>query len=348
VFLHRLRFLGVPLGEPAEAPSADLSGAIFREKWALRWGPQVEAALIEQNLCGDSVEAAALARLREALARDEPHAGRTCQRLVDSLNMDLPNLIRQVEDACSKAIDADPRFVSLSQALGSLTVIDRDAAYRHLRRDVVDDLITRCFDRACFSLPGVASVPEEQQAEVVQALLSLAEVVLRADSPGIDRVLVAEHVRKAAKESSIPFLRGAFLGVLTELRELSPEGLAGEVSALARAPREHMVTAGDFLDGILAVSHTSILLGADSLLGAVDELLRAADWESFLVMLPKLRAAFERLHERQRDSLAERLAARYGLVEAEALTELRTSVGAAARIARIDRQVAEIMERWDF
>ena len=45
------------------------------------------------------------------------------------------------------------------------------------------------------------------------------------------------------------------------------------------------------------------------------------------------------------DLLPERNAS---LAEAEALTELRTSVGAAARIARIDRQVAEIMGRWDF
>ena len=31
--------------------------------------------------------------------------------------------------------------------------------------------------RACFAIPGVASVPEDQQQEVVGALLSLAEVV---------------------------------------------------------------------------------------------------------------------------------------------------------------------------
>src|SRR5690606_8523307 len=107
-------------------------------------------------------------------------------------------------------------------------------------------------------------------------------------------------------------------------------------------------TAGDLLDGVLAVSRTSIMVGADALIGAVDELLRSADWDAFLLMLPKLRGAFERLHERQRDSIALRVAERYGLKEAAALTELRTSVGAAARIAEIDRQVAAIMSEWGF
>jgi hypothetical protein len=88
------------------------------------------------------------------------------------------------------------------------------------------------------------------------------------------------------------------------------------------------------------------MLGADALIGALDELLQAADWDSFLVMLPRSRAAFERLHGRQRDSLAAKVAQRYGLAEADSLTELRTSVAAAAVLARVDQQVAKIMEKW--
>jgi hypothetical protein len=65
-------------------------------------------------------------------------------------------------------------------------------------------------------------------------------------------------------------------------------------------------------------------------------------------MLPRLRAAFEALHEGQRDALAQRVAIRYGLAAAEEVTDLRTSVEAAARIARIDQQVARIMEQWSF
>jgi hypothetical protein len=349
VFLHRLRFLAIEIGGMTDAPSGDLTaGTIFREKWALRWGPQVEPALIEQNLYGDTVEAAVLEKLREELAKEGLHAGRTCARLVQAIDLDLPDLVRQVEDACGRAIDADSRFVSLSQALGRLCVLERYAVYRNLRRDLLGDLIVRCFDRACFSILDVIATPEEEQPEVVTALLALAEVVLQGERKGLERPLFAEHVRKAAGETKVPFLRGVFLGMLAELRELGPEQLAAEVSALARASADRMVTAGDFLDGIMAVSRTSILLGADALIGAVDELLRAAEWEAFLTMLPRMRAAFERLHERQRDALAERVAHRYGLTEKEALTELRTSVGAAALIARIDRQVDEIMKAWDF
>jgi hypothetical protein len=349
VLFHRLRFLEIPFGAMTDAPAGDFAtGTIFREKWALRWSPQVEPALIEQNLYGDTIQAASLTRLREDLAKDEMNAGKTCGRLVQSIDMDFPNLVAEVEETCGKAIDEDARFPSLSQALGSLTVLERYAVYRNLRRDRLDDLIVRCFDRACFALPDVASAPEDQQKEVVAALQGLAEVLVRDDRLNLDKALFVESVRRAGCDSTVPFLRGVFLGMLAELREMTPEALAAEISSLAKAPVDLMVTAGDFIDGIMAVSRTSILLGADALVRAIDELLRAADWDNFLVMLPRLRAAFERLHERQRESLGERVAGHYGLSEETSLTELRTSVGAAALIARIDQQVDRIMKEWEF
>ena len=82
--------------------------------------------------------------------------------------------------------------------------------------------------------------------------------------------------------------------------------LAEEIRAFAYAPSDEMIHAGDFVDGVMAVSRTSIMLGADALIQAIDDLLKSAPWEIFLAILPRLRAAFERLHDRQCDSLAER------------------------------------------
>lgn len=348
-FLHRLSFLGIPLCVLAEAPATDFAtGMIFREKWALRWSPDVEPKLVEQNLYGDTLESAVLARLREIIAQDEPHAGRTCERLVRAIDMDLPGLIREVQEACGHAIDEDGRFTSLSMALGHLTMIDRYALYRDLRRDVLSDLIVRCYDRACFAIVDVVSVPDDQQPDVITGLLRLAEIVLKGNVEGIDRNLFAEHVANAAAATEIPFLRGAFLGLLAEMREISAEDLAAEVSGLAKSPQDQLVSAGELLHGIMTASRTSILLGARPLIAAIDELLAAAEWDPFLVMLPRMRAAFEQLHDRQRESIATTVAEHYGLKETESLTELRTSAAAAARIAEIDRRVADIMQHWEF
>ncbi len=351
IFLHRLRFLEVPFATLTETQSADLaSGLLFRERWAMKWNPKVEPHLIEQTLLGESIEAAVFSRLREQLATTSQQAGATCRALRQATDMDLPNLILELQATCGAAIDGDPRFVSLAEAVGHLMVLDRYAVYRNLSRDQIHELTLRSYDRACFALPDVACAPPEQHEEIVSGLRSLAELLLKGRREDLDRTVFSSHVQTAARESTVPFLRGAFLGMLAEMRDITGEQLAQEISAFALTTPERMVDAGDFLDGVISVSTTSIILGADLLVGAIDELLRAAEWDVFLTMLPRIRAAFERLHDRQVHSLAGVVARRYGISadEGTTLTELHTSVGAAMLIAEIDQQVAKIMTRWQF
>ncbi len=342
-FLHRLLFLGVEIGT-VQREAAPFGQSIFKEHWRLRWSPKLEATLIERNLDGDTIETAATTLLSESLGANAHEAGAACRRLVQAVDMDLPQLIAQAEQMTGHAIDHDDRFHSLADALSSLMLLERYAAYRSLGKQQLDDLLRRCFDRACFAIPEVASVPPEDWDNVVQGLLALAEpVVQRAD---LDADLFASHVERAAKISTMPFLRGAFLGVLTEMRRMKPEALATELAAYARGGADQQVVAGDFLQGVLRVSKTAILLGAKSLVAAVDELLRAAQGDTFLNVVPRLRAAFETLQERQRDSLAAHVAELYGLKESESLRTLATSVGAARLMAELDTEVASILSEW--
>lgn len=347
VLFHRLAYLQIPFAVLVEAPQNEFaSGTLFRERWQVQWSPKVEPALVDQSLYGDTIDAAVVARFREEFAGDDLHAGRTCQRLVQTLELDLPELVSNVEQACHRAIDNDPRFTSLAQALHWLRLLHQRAGLRGLDRQLLGEMLARCYDRACFAIPEVASVPEDQESEVLSGLLTVADCVLRDSTGTYDRELFALHVKSAAAVSPVPFLRGAFLGLLTELRVLEPEELAHEVAAFASAAPDVMAHAGDFVDGALAVSRTSLLVGADTLVRALDPVLRSAPWETFLLMLPRLRAAFERLHGAQVQSVAGQVAEFYGLKEAESLTDLRTSTGAAAWLARLDREVAEILEAW--
>jgi hypothetical protein len=343
-FLHRVSYLKVPFAALANV-GGDFSGTLFKEHWQLKWEPRTEPALIEQNLYGDSVESAALNRLRESLAQAGTNAGETCKRLLEAVDMDMPDLVQAAEDACGTAIDTDPAFVSQALALQCLGRLEQYAAFRGLRRDRLEELLGRCYNRACFALPDSAAVPEEEQAGVVGALIAVAEVVQR-DSGRYDRNLFAEAARTAADQTPVPFLRGAFLGLLCEIREIPACALAAEVEGLAQAATEVMVTAGDLLDGMLAVSRTSLMLGADALVAAVDDLLKAAEWDPFLVMLPRLRAAIERLTQAQKQSLAATVARRYGLEGAEEVRAMSGSLAATALVARLDAATAAVLKNW--
>jgi hypothetical protein len=347
VFFHRLAELGVSFATIAEGGETN---TMFREVWRVEWSPKVETQLIENNLYGDTMEAAATAKIDEELAREQDDAASVCERLLRATNMDLPGLVLRIEETAGHAIDADSRLISLARALTHLTVLRRQAARKKIREDVVIDLEGRCFARACFAIPEIANVPIEDHEEVLAALKSVAEALL-GDSAGIfDRDLFVENVRSAYAESSSPYLRGAMCGLLTETRAQPAEVLSGEILKFAQSRPEVMLTCGEFLDGVMATSRTAIMLGAQSLVEAFDVLLRNASWEQFLTMLPRTRKAFERLHDRSRVAFADRVAELYGLKEGEGdkLAQLDTSVGAAVWMARIDARVAEVMKDWDF
>lgn len=344
-FLHRLVSLGVGVCQP-EHDERGLGGKIFSESWRLRWSPRLEPTLIECAQYGDTIESAAIAKLEEELARHRASAGATARRMVEALDMDLPGFAHRIEVICGPAIDSDARFVSLAEALTHLLVLDKRAAYQGLRRDVIADLVLRCFSRASFAIPHIASIPPEQEAEVVDGLAAVAEAVISERELQLDRELFAEYVKIAAADTTVMYMRGVFLGLLAEIRIIDAQQLAAEITGLARGSVEAMVSAGDFVRGVMEVSRTSLMLGADAIVAAVDELLRAADWDTFLTMLPRLRDAFTKLQGADLGTLCDRVARHYGLREVEDL-DLGLTVGAAALMAKIDHRVAEIMDGWE-
>ena len=125
-FLHRLRFLGIPVGTLISSERSDLfEVTLFKEIWNLKWNPQIEPKLIEENLYGDTIESAAFSRLREALAKDGQHAGKCCEHLLRALDMDLPDMIQQVQDQCVESVANDQQFVSLASALANLQLVKK-------------------------------------------------------------------------------------------------------------------------------------------------------------------------------------------------------------------------------
>lgn len=344
VLLHRLTHLGVPLGKAVETPKSQAT--LFAERWALSWSPKIEDALIEKNLYGDSIEAAAVSLLEEELAGDDTHAGRACERLLRSLNMQLPGMWTRLEGACGDAIDVDGRFDSLADAVVALLLLHRHAGRGVLAERALQALLERAYGRACFLIPDVANVGEDEHGAVLRGLQALAEALLGTFADGLDKDVFVTNLKAALSSSTTPFLRGAFQGLLVEIRAVPGDELAASVSAFARARPDVLVQAGPFLDGVMAVSKTSIMLGASSLVAAVDELLRAADDDAFKTLLPQVRHAFERLHERQRDSLGGHVAERYGLKDSDDVRRIETSSDALVHMARIDKHVARVMQEW--
>jgi len=329
---------------------------LFRESWTIEWSPKVDSALIEKNLYGDTLEAAALATLDEEVAKlaaNGMSAEAVAECLVRAVLLDLPGIFMRLETVAATTIDSDTSVASLGKALTHLVVLQRQAQRKDLRADLIADLIERCYARGCFALPYAANVPPEEHVPVIAGMKSIAEVVLTQhrseDVVRIDPELFVTNAETAYRDSTSQYLRGAFAGILTEMRARTPEQLADLVAGFAGSRGEVLAGCGDFLAGLVATSKTAILLGAEPLVKAIDQLLRAASWDDFMILIPRARVAFEDMHDRTRVALADRVAEIYGLGEASsaALVTLPSS-GAAERLVRLDSMAEAIMKEWEF
>ena len=348
-FFHRLLFAKIPFCQMAEQPETEFgTGLIFREKWILKWSPTVDSRLIELNLLGDSIETVAVNELKRQIKLNEGNAGEICKLLVAAAKMDLPNLLEQVFDLAMDSIEEDSRFVSITSALGQIKILDRYALHHELRRGQIQEMFERAYMRSCFAMQDIIAAPDENHGAIVDGLMSLADVILNGDADDHQRQTAIQAIESAFAATEVPFLRGALLGILVETKVRSNDVVAKEISGLARASQETMSQAGNFVHGVISVSRTSIMTGSAKLVEAIDELLRNSDWDVFTIILPRLRAAMELLHGRQRDDLASRVAEIYGLAESQSLKQLEVSVGLAEEIVKLDAEVAEIMSRWSF
>lgn len=347
-FFHRLEFCEVPFCKSTDSSSELDSGLMFRERWQVKWSPAVESRLIDLNLMGDSVEAVATNLLKRQIVDAQGASGTVCASLVDALRMDLPGLLGEISSSAMAAIEEDERFTSLTDAVQQLSVLDRYAMHHELDCETVQRMSENAFARACFAIADIVSAPDDQHAKIVDGLTTLADVVLRGERESAASDLLRRAMVDASNETEIQYLRGALLGLLVEIKCLPSQDVTKEIAAFANSLPDVMISAGDFVHGVISVSRASILTGSAELVEAIDGLLRAADWDIFTGVLPRLRAAMESLHARHKDAIASRVAEAYGLVESESIARLDVSIEVAQQIVELDAEVANIMTRWSF
>jgi hypothetical protein len=353
IFFHRLVQLGIPMARRIDESTSQL---MFRETWTVEWSPKTDVSLIEKNLHGDTVEAAAAAVLADEVANTSGLTAATVTGfLLRAAALDLPSQFAALELVTGQVIDDDSNAASLGQALTQLVILRRQAHRTHIRTHSIDSLIERAYARGCFALPYVANAPAQEHAEIIAGIKAIAEVVLTQSigtqsAATFDHELFIANAKTAYHDSQHPYLRGALAGVLTELRAHTTDQLAKEVAAFAGARGEVLAGCGEFLSGLVATSKTAMLLGAEPLVHAIDQLLRAASWDDFMILLPRARGAFEGMHERAKVSLADRVAVIYGLSaeDAASITTLSTSHSAATVLTRLDAEAEAIMQQWDF
>lgn len=342
IFLHRLHYLNVPFAELIEKKNDH--GLVFKARWSYHLRSGTQERLIELSQYGDTLEAVVIHQLQHTLSNSVLMSDISAV-LLNALDMALPQTVMHAQTLCQRALVDDHHFVSLTQGFTNLLLCQQRLALVDFQVESLQPLLLQCFRYASHALLAVSNAPADEEKAIVQGLLQLCQAYLSDEQPALGRDNFIDCLNQVANASPVPFLRGCFCGALMELRERSPAALAAEICQYQYAAAEQIIECSLFIEGVIALSHTSILLGAKEIITAIDQLLETAEQPVFEQMMVHLRAAFERLNQVQRLRLADVVAQHYGLTASEQLN-LNASVATAKAFARLDNQVADIMHHW--
>ncbi|MBZ9558924.1 MULTISPECIES: DUF5682 family protein [unclassified Modicisalibacter] len=317
---------------PNLATAKGMKPVLF-EVWTYAWLPSVEARLTALAATGDTLEAACVFVLREAIVALE-NAGRSDDSeaavalLGDAAKAGVLAHAHDIFPHLDQALAADADFSRLVRALARLEGLWRGRRVLGLSRTAaLAPLVETAYRRTLDLIPTLIDAPAAAMPADARALADLYHLTQRlttmggadetvpvqgqegaapASAPRVDRAVFEDRLRGLI--AAMP--QGALAGVLATIGFLSGWRSEGDVAQVVRSGLEAASLSPQErcgpLDGALAVSAV-LLRRSEEVLGVVDAFLARIDEDSFLSLLPALRKTLSVLDPDEVDALAARI-----------------------------------------
>lgn len=299
--LHRLSLLGVSWGR-LDDPGR--SRGTFRERWMLRWEPELAVALVENLVLGPTIEQAAANRLLSRMTGETSLsglAGLVQVAMTAQLDTAIVRGIGLLETRAAHTSDCRELLITLEPMADVL----RYGQARKANRDHLDGLMRRVALEAVVALPHAVRGLDSQSAADMAAALSGADRAIRlAEFAGEDLERWHEGLHVVAdSHASTPRLAGAAARLLADAGEMAG---AAAAALLGRrlSPGTPVADAADFFEGFFEGA-ANRLLYEEELRTAVDGWFLELDEEDLVAYLPLFRRVFSALGPIERKRLLE-------------------------------------------
>jgi hypothetical protein len=284
--LHRLNLLGIGWGEHEHSGGRS---STFHEIWRIEWKPEFEVAIIEANVWGNTVEAAAGAKAVDGAAKCAELADVTA--LLDSSI--LAGLAAVVDPLLARiqamaAVGADVRH--LMDALLPLARISRYGDVRGTGASHVGQILSGMFERVVVGLGAAcAALDDDAALRMAESMGRTAEALQIVNRDGLHGEW-QNCVRRLMHRSIHPLLCGWCCRLLLDARVLADEELY-RLARLNLSPANPSAACAAWATGLLRGSGL-VILQHEALWQVFDRWLSELSAEVFTEMLPLVRRAF--------------------------------------------------------
>lgn len=296
--LHRLNLLGIPWAE-----NEDVSGkGTFKEKWSLKWQPELVVKTIEMGIWGNTIEEATTKFVMDSTEKSNALA-QVSELINKAIPADLPKVTAALIDKINALAALTGDMLQLMKALPPLAYVSRYGNVRKtdltMLQGVVNGLITRVcigLPPACYSLDAEAAMEFFGQISQVNQAISL----IQSEEQTHDW---QNSLRQLADSEQI---NGLIVGCATRLlfdaKAFAP---AESATRLSKALSSEPNSAATWLEGFLKGSGMILLLD-DTLWNILYGWVKTLNTTVFLEILPLLRRTFSNFSTVERRKMGEK------------------------------------------
>ena len=297
-FLRRLRILGIEWGTPAGKSGT----GTFRETWRLLWDPGLAVAVVDASHWGNTVEAAAAARVLD----DTSDLAGVTRGVNAALTAGLPTAMPELLRFLDLRAAAETDVARLLNALPDLVQAYRYGDVRGTDTGHLGDVVEALLGRTCAGLPmalgGLAPEEADRYRKLIDAVS--AAVGLLGEEP---QRLWQNTLLAAADRHDLPgVLAGRLVRLLFDGGGLAIDDVQRRLS-LALSGGHPPGEQAAWAEGVLSGS-SLLLLHSPALLKVLDAWVMGLSDELFTQVLPVIRRAFGGWDRPERRALAEKVA----------------------------------------
>ncbi|HPF58065.1 MAG TPA: DUF5682 family protein [Candidatus Competibacteraceae bacterium] len=335
--LHRLNLLNISWGRIEQASGK----GTFKENWRLQWQPELAVAVIEANLWGSTIPAAAAARARDR-ARNSEQLSQLTALVEQTLLAELPEAIGEVMERLQNAAALTSDIPHLMDSLPPLARILRYGNVRQTDAGLVGHVVDGLITRIAIGLPAACHSLDDEAAE---AMFAKVRTMQNAISVLQDPEQIETWQGALAKLVDQTGLHGLLAGhacrLLFEQSILPPPETArrmGLALSLAGEPAH----AAAWLEGFLHGSG-QLLLHHEALWEILDHWVSGLSGDAFTPLLPLLRRTFAHFPAPERRQIGARVK-QGGATRMPATTEADVDATRADRVLPILAKVLGLAE----
>lgn len=334
-FLHKLKVLGVSFVSK-KAVSQDR--ATWAEGWTLRWTPEAEIELVEAQLKGDTVLAAASFHMKEELEKEKKIVS-IAQVLKESFLCGMPEAAEYAVAALQEAAIDAASVDEIAATIQNLSYVIQYGSIRRISTEPLIPVLEQLFLRVCLILVGECICDDNAAKKLIQSLGILNEAVSSHDFLSENNWLkVITEI--ADRDDLNTKVSGYAAAVLLERGKMTNEELEVRVSRRLSKGVPADLGAGWF-EG-LSMKNRYALIARLSLWDTLNRYLEMLDDEEFKRALLFLRRAFADFSAKEKSDIAENLGELWNL------NQLETSEVLNAPLTKEAEEMLESLDEFDF